>query len=314
MRKKITLIGAGQIGGTLAHLIALKELGDVVLFDIAAGIAKGKALDIAQSSPVDGFNINLSGTDNYEDTKNSDVIIITAGVPRKPGMTRDDLLGINLKIIKQAINMGYSSVMFDGSNLSFEENIKITKKVVQWAHKKGVTVEAELGTIGGKEDTVEAKKIIYTNPEMAKEFVRRTGCDFLAIAIGTSHGAFKFKGKADLKQDLLKKINKTVNVPLVLHGASGVPAKVVKQAEKYGAKLSGVYGVPNQQIKQAIRNGITKFNTDTDLRLAFDAGVRKIIKTKPKEFDPRHILGPARDLITEVAKERMLVFGSKNKC
>ena len=101
MRKKITLIGAGQIGGTLAHLIALKELGDVVLFDVAAGIAKGKALDIAQSSPVDGFNINLSGTDNYEDTKNSDVIIITAGVPRKPGMTRDDLLGINLKIIKQ---------------------------------------------------------------------------------------------------------------------------------------------------------------------------------------------------------------------
>jgi len=222
--------------------------------------------------------------------------------------------GRDLKIIKQAINMGYSSVMFDGSNLSFEENIKITKKVVQWAHKKGVTVEAELGTIGGKEDTVEAKKIIYTNPEMAKEFVRRTGCDFLAIAIGTSHGAFKFKGKADLKQDLLKKINKTVNVPLVLHGASGLPAKVVKQAEKYGAKLSGVYGVPNQQIKQAIRNGITKFNTDTDLRLAFDAGVRKIIKTKPKEFDPRHILGPARDLITEVAKERMLVFGSKNKC
>ena len=101
MRKKITLIGAGQIGGTLAHLIALKDLGDVVLFDVAEGIAKGKALDIAQSSPVDGFNINLSGTDNYEDTKNSDVIIITAGVPRKPGMTRDDLLGINLKIIKQ---------------------------------------------------------------------------------------------------------------------------------------------------------------------------------------------------------------------
>ena len=101
MRKKITLIGAGQIGGTLAHLIALKELGDVVLFDVAAGIAKGKALDIAQSSPVNGFNIKLSGTDNYEDTKNSDVIIITAGVPRKPGMTRDDLLGINLKIIKQ---------------------------------------------------------------------------------------------------------------------------------------------------------------------------------------------------------------------
>ena len=103
MRKKITLIGAGQIGGTLAHLIALKELADVVLFDVAAGIAKGKALDIAQSSPVNGFNVNLSGTDNYEDTKNSDVIIITAGVPRKPGMTRDDLLGINLKIIKQVV-------------------------------------------------------------------------------------------------------------------------------------------------------------------------------------------------------------------
>ena len=104
MKKKITLIGAGQIGGTLAHLVALKELGDVVLFDVASGIAKGKALDIAQSSPVDGFNVNLTGTDKYEDTKNSDVIIITAGVPRKPGMSRDDLLGINLKIIKQVAN------------------------------------------------------------------------------------------------------------------------------------------------------------------------------------------------------------------
>ncbi len=221
--------------------------------------------------------------------------------------------GRDLNTIKQAIKMGYSSVMFDGSHLPFEENIKVTKKVVGWAHKKGVSVEAELGTIGGSEDLISAKKIIYTDPGKAKEFIQKTGCDFLAVAIGTSHGAYKFKGKADLRHDILKTIKKTTKVPLVLHGASGVPVRIVRQAEKYGAKLSGVYGVPNSQIKLAIRNGINKINTDTDLRLAFDAAVRKFLKQKPKDFDPRHILGPARDKIKEVAEERIKLFGSRNK-
>ena len=181
------------------------------------------------------------------------------------------------------------------------------------AHKKGISVEAELGTIGGTEDNVSAKNIIYTKPEEAKDFVARTGCDFLAVAIGTSHGAFKFKGKAHLRHDVLKEVKKKTKIPLVLHGASGVPEKIVKQAEKYGAKLTGVYGVPNSQIKLAIKNGINKINTDTDLRLAFDAAVRKFLVKKPKDFDPRHILGPAREDIRKVAESRIKLFGSIGK-
>ena len=218
--------------------------------------------------------------------------------------------GKDLKIIKQCIKVGYSSVMFDGSHLPYEKNIKITRKVVKWAHRKGISVEAELGTIGGTEDLVSSKNIIYTKPEEAKDFVEKTGCDFLAVAIGTSHGAFKFKGKAHLRHDLLKEIGKVTKVPLVLHGASGVPEKIVKEAQKYGAKLTGVYGVPNYEIRKSIKNGICKINTDTDLRLAFDGAVRKFLRTKPKDFDPRHILGPARDAIQKVAEERIKIFGS----
>lgn len=221
--------------------------------------------------------------------------------------------GRDLTVIKNAIRLGYSSVMFDGSHLPFDENVKITKKIVTLAHKKGISVEAELGTIGGKEDTIEAKNIVYTNTDQAKEFVERTGCDFLAVAIGTSHGAYKFRGKADLRHDLLKKINSKVKIPLVLHGASSVPEDIVKEATKYGAKLKGVYGVPTGQIRKAIKNGINKINTDTDLRLAFDAAVRKFIKTKPKDFDPRHILGPARKEIQKVAERRIKLFGSMGK-
>ncbi len=221
--------------------------------------------------------------------------------------------GRDVDVIKKCIKLGYSSVMFDGSHLKYKENVRVTKRLVNLAHKKGISVEAELGTVGGSEDLVSAKKIIYTNPEEAKDFVDRTGCDFLAIAIGTSHGAFKFKGKAHLRHDLLKKIKKEVNIPLVLHGASGVPEKIVKEAQKYGAKLTGVYGVPNSQIKLAIINGINKINTDTDLRLAFAAFVRKFLVKNPKDFDPRHILGPAREAITKVAEERIKLFGSVNK-
>jgi fructose-bisphosphate aldolase, class II len=221
--------------------------------------------------------------------------------------------GKDIKIIKQAIKMGYSSVMFDGSHLPFEKNIKLTKKIVKIAHKKGVSVEAELGTIGGTEDLVSSKKIIYTDVEKAKEFVERTGCDFLAIAIGTSHGAYKFKGKADLKIDLLKEIKSKVSVPLVLHGASSVPQDIVKMAEKYGAKLKGVKGVPVYEVKKAVKNGICKVNTDTDLRIAFNAAVRKTLKQNPKDFDPRHILAPARELITKVTEERIRTLGSVKK-
>lgn len=221
--------------------------------------------------------------------------------------------GKDMKIIQKAIRKGYSSVMIDASQYPFEKNIFLTKKVVSLAHRKGVAVEAELGTIGGAEDSVSVRRIIYTDPAKAKEFAERTGCDFLAVAIGTSHGAYKFAGKAALRQDLLQQIRKKVSVPLVLHGASGVSPSVVKIAEKYGANMSGVRGVPDPQIKTAIRNGITKINTDTDLRIAFDAAVRKALRSAPKDFDPRHILAPARDLIQTVAEKRIRLFGSVGK-
>ncbi len=221
--------------------------------------------------------------------------------------------GKDLKIIKRAIDLGYSSVMFDGSHLPFEENVRLTKQVVQLAHRRGVSVEAELGTIGGKEDLVHSRGIIYTNPAKAQEFVERTGCDFLAVAIGTSHGAYKFSGSAKLKIDLLKQIKAKTKSPLGLHGASGVPQSIVNLTQKYGAKLSGVKGVPDSQIRLAVKNGINKINTDTDLRIAFDAGVRQAVKEHPEDFDPRHILAPARDLIQRVVEQRIRVFGSKGK-
>jgi fructose-bisphosphate aldolase class II len=221
--------------------------------------------------------------------------------------------GKDLKIIRQAINLGFSSVMVDGSHLDFEKNVALTKKVVQLAHKHGVSVEAELGTIGGKEDKVHSRGIIYTDQDKAKEFVQRTGCDFLAIAIGTSHGAYKFSGKARLRIDILKLIRQKVNVPLVLHGASGVPEEIVHLAEKYGAKLGKMQGVPDTQIRLAIKNGICKINTDTDLRIAFNAAVRKVAVEHPEEFDPRHILGPAREAVQKVVEQRIRLFGSKGK-
>jgi len=221
--------------------------------------------------------------------------------------------GRAMKIIEKAITMGYSSVMIDASHENFEKNIALTRKVVQMAHKKGISVEAELGTIGGVEDTAKSRNILYTDPAKAQEFVERTGCDFLAIAIGTSHGAFKFAGKAHLRMDILQEVRKRVKIPLVLHGASCVPLSAVKEAEKYGAQLDGVQGVPDAQIRQAIKSGICKINTDTDLRIAFDAGIRKTILNKPQDFDPRHILAPARDYMQKVVEQRIKMLGSAGK-
>ena len=221
--------------------------------------------------------------------------------------------GKDMETIKRCIKLGYSSVMIDASHYDFEQNIKLTKKVVQLAHQKGISVEAELGTIGGAEDLVRKHRIIYTDPKKAKEFVQRTGCDFLAVAIGTSHGAYKFKGVGKLRIDILKEIKKKTKIPLVLHGASAVPQNIVTMAQKYGAKLGAVKGVPESQVKRAIKYGINKINTDTDLRIAFDAAVRKVIKEHPEVFDPRKILGPARELITKVVERRIKVFGSVGK-
>lgn len=221
--------------------------------------------------------------------------------------------GRDLTLIKKCINLGYTSVMIDASHLEFEKNIKTTKKVVSWAQKKKVTVEAELGTIGGAEEKIVARNILYTDPTAAKEFVDLTGCDALAIAIGTSHGAFKFSGKAKLDISRLKQIKKVVNVPLVLHGASCVPKELVAKAKKFGAKIVGAEGVPDAQIKVAVKNGINKINTDTDIRLGFAEAVRETLQKHPEEFDPRKILGPARDLMQKIVEHRMELFGSKGK-
>lgn len=223
--------------------------------------------------------------------------------------------GKDLKIIRQAIAASYSSVMIDASLMSFADNVATTKKVVGWARVQGISVEAELGAIKGVEDlvSVSEKQAFYTDPAEAARFVKLTGCDALAVSIGTAHGAFKSRGTVELDIARLKKINAAVNVPLVLHGASGVPQKYIDLANEYGAQIDGAQGVPNLQIKAAIRAGIRKINTDTDLRLAFAAGVRQAVCEDTKAFDPRKILSPARALIQQVAEERIKLFGSAGR-
>jgi fructose-bisphosphate aldolase class II len=214
----------------------------------------------------------------------------------------------------RCVNAGFSSVMIDGSFLSFNENVALTKRVVDLAHPKGVSVEAELGKLAGVEErSVEEKEAILTDPNKAAEFVQKTGVDALAVAIGTSHGAYKFKSEAKLDLERLKSISQKVSIPLVLHGASSVPTWIVEKAEKYGATLEGAKGVSEDQLQQAIKLGIAKINTDTDLRLAFLATVREVLTTQPKEFDPRKILGPAKDAMKEVSKGKMRLFGSSGK-
>lgn len=220
--------------------------------------------------------------------------------------------GKDMEVIRKCIKHGFTSVMFDGSSLDYEENIKITKKVVSLAKGK-VSVEGELGTLSGVEDDVKSDVIKYTNPLQAKEFVLKTGVDALAVAIGTSHGAYKFKGNQKLKIDILKQIKQKVSVPLVLHGASGVPENIITKAKKYGLSVNDAKGVPDSEIKLAIDNGICKVNIDTDNRLAFSAGVREVLVTKPQVFDPREILGNARIEMEALVGHKILLFKSKNK-
>jgi len=222
--------------------------------------------------------------------------------------------GKDIETVSKCIDAGFTSVMIDGSHLDFEENIALTKRVTRLAHSKGISVEGELGRLAGVEEaTIEEKKAVLTNPEAAKEFVERTGVDALAVAIGTSHGAYKFKGEPKLDFERLKAIRKKVKVLLVLHGASNVPSGIIRKATKFGAELSGAKGIPNEHIKEAISLGITKINIDTDLRLAFTCAIREILTNSPKEFDPRKILGPAKKAVKEVIKGKMRLFGSSTK-
>ena len=222
--------------------------------------------------------------------------------------------GKDVETVSRCIEAGFTSVMIDGSHLNFEENVALTKRVVDLAHPKGVSVEAELGRLAGiEESTVEEREAVLTDPDAAKDFVERTGVDALAVAIGTSHGAYKFKGEPRLDFERLKLIRERVDVPLVLHGASTVPSWIVEKAVKYGAKLSGAKGILEEHIGKAISLGITKINIDTDLRLAFTAAIREFLAKSPREFDPRKILGPAKEAMKEVVKGKMRIFGSSCK-
>ena len=225
--------------------------------------------------------------------------------------------GPDFETCKMCIDNGFTSVMIDASKYDFEENVRITKEVVEYAHSHGVVVEAELGTLAGVEDEVNVSDddARYTNPDQAYEFVQRTGCDSLAIAIGTSHGAYKFKGEAKLRFDILAKVKeKLPNTPIVLHGASTVIPELVEMCNNNGANIPGAKGCPDEMLKQAGQNGVSKINVDTDLRLAMTAQVRRVFNESPEVFDPRKYLGAARDEIKKVVLHKINdVFCSNNK-
>ena len=225
--------------------------------------------------------------------------------------------GPDFETCKLCVDNGYTSVMFDGSKYDFEQNIELTKQVVDYAHEHGVVVEAELGKLAGVEDdvNVSANDAMYTDPNQALEFVQRTGCDSLAIAIGTSHGAYKFKGEARLRFDILEKVKELMpNVPIVLHGASTVIPEYVEMCNKYGGNMPGAKGVPDEMLHEASKRGVSKINVDTDLRLAMTAAIRQVFVETPEQFDPRKYLGPGREFIKETVKHKIRdVFGSSNK-
>jgi len=235
--------------------------------------------------------------------------------------------GDSFEICKSCIDSGFSSVMYDGSHLPYDENIEVTKQVVAYAHQRNVTVEAELGVLAGIEDHVVAEKSTYTKPEEVIDFVSKTGCDSLAISIGTSHGAFKFKPEqctknADgvlvpppLRFDILAEIEKQLpGFPIVLHGSSSVVPKYVNMINENGGELKAAVGIPAEQLRQAAKSAVCKINIDSDGRLAMTAIIRKVLKEKPAEFDPRKYLGPAREELKElIINKNKEVLGSAGK-
>ncbi len=225
--------------------------------------------------------------------------------------------GDSFEICKSCIDGGFTSVMIDGSKYSFEENVELTKKVVDYAHARGVVVEGELGKLAGIEDDVNVsdEDAQFTNPAEVEEFVTRTGVDSLAIAIGTSHGAFKFKGTPRLRFDILEEVSKRLpNYPIVLHGASSVIPKYVKMINDNGGNMPGAQGVPEEMLRKAASMAVCKINIDSDLRLAMTGTIRQYFNEHPEHFDPRQYLSPARANIKELVKHKIVsVLGSDNK-
>jgi len=287
---------------------------------------------------VGAFNVNnmeiIQGIMEAGKTENAPLILqVSAGARKYAGQTyiiklmeaalmEADLPvvlhldhGPNFELCKDVIDGGFTSVMYDGSHLPYEENIVQTKRVVEYAHARGVWVEAELGRLAGVEEDVSSDEHIYTDPDQAKDFVTRTGCDSLAIAIGTSHGAYKFKGEAKLDFDRLEKVGKLLpGVPIVLHGASSVPQEFVEMANTYGGNIPGARGVPEDLLRKAAGMAVCKINIDTDIRLAMTATIRKHLTENPADFDPRQYLTPARKAVKEMVQRKIKnVLGCSGK-
>lgn len=286
---------------------------------------------------IGAFNINnmeiIQGVVNAAKAKKSPVILqVSSGALKYAGPkylkamvdaaiadTGIDLAlhldhGPDFETVKLAIETGFTSVMFDGSHYDYEENVAKTKEVVDYAHARGVVVEAELGVLAGVEDDVKSDVHVYTEPDQAVDFVNRTGVDSLAIAIGTSHGAFKFSGEAKLRFDILEEIqSKLPGFPIVLHGASAVDPAAVETCNKYGGNIAGAKGIPTDMLRKAASLAVCKINMDTDLRLAFTAGIRKVFGDTPKEFDPRKYCGAGRAAIEATVEAKITdVLGSEN--
>ena len=223
--------------------------------------------------------------------------------------------GPSFEMCKDCIDGGFTSVMIDGSHLPYEENIALTKQVVDYAHPRGVWVEAELGKLAGVEEHVSSAEHVYTDPDEAVDFVRRTGCDSLAVAIGTSHGAYKFKGEAKLDFTRLEAISALLpEYPLVLHGASSVPQEFVELCNQYGGQVGGARGVPEEMLRKAAGMGVCKINVDTDIRLALTASIRQFLSERPEQFDPRAYLAPAREAVRNMVAHKIRnVMGSSGK-
>jgi fructose-bisphosphate aldolase class II len=225
--------------------------------------------------------------------------------------------GDSFELCKNCIEFGFSSVMIDGSKLPYEENCRLTKQVVDYAHQYDVTVEGELGVLAGVEDEVHSDKQQYTRPEEVQDFVGKTGVDSLAVAVGTSHGAYKFKPgqKPQIRLDILHEIEKMLpGFPIVLHGSSSVPQDIVAEINQYGGKLEAAIGIPEDQLREAAKSAVCKINIDSDSRLAMTAAIRKVFVEHPEEFDPRKYLGPARDKMKELYIHKIInVLGSNGR-
>ncbi len=225
--------------------------------------------------------------------------------------------GDSFELCKSCIEYGFSSVMIDGSHLPYDENVALTRRVVEYAHQYDVTVEGELGVLAGVEDDVKAENHTYTRPEEVEDFVKKTGVDSLAISIGTSHGAYKFKPgqKPEIRLDILHEIEKRIpGFPIVLHGSSSVPQDIVAEINHYGGKLKDSIGIPEDQLREAAKSAVCKINIDSDGRLAMTAAIRKVFVESPAEFDPRKYLGPAREKLKNLYVHKIYnVLGSNDK-